>query len=85
MPITTNFSLPASADLLDLPNSVFFISFHASPDPKTGAPWCPDVVAAIPYLRETFAAQNVPEVAFIDVGERPEFVQNPRKFLILAD
>ncbi|KKK24885.1 hypothetical protein P175DRAFT_0434107 [Aspergillus ochraceoroseus IBT 24754] len=71
MPIITDFKLPSSADTLDI--SVFFISFHASPDPNTRKPWCPDVAAALPYLQEAFSAPNAPQVAFVDVGQRDEW------------
>ncbi|KAL4785951.1 hypothetical protein BJX76DRAFT_346559 [Aspergillus varians] len=74
MPILTDFKLPSSAEGLDIPttaNSAFFLSFHASPDPKTGRPWCPDVVAALPHLREVFSAPDSPQVAFINVGQPP--------------
>ncbi|KAL4861052.1 hypothetical protein BDV12DRAFT_180813 [Aspergillus spectabilis] len=74
MPILTDFTLPKSASSLDLPpTSPFFISFHASPDPNTGKPWCPDVVAALPYLTEAFSALDAPQAAFVDVGQRPEW------------
>ncbi|KAL3478568.1 hypothetical protein BJX99DRAFT_256464 [Aspergillus californicus] len=72
MPILTNFTLPKSAAALDT-TIPFFISFHASPDPNTGKPWCPDVVAALPYLTETFSTPDAPQVAFVDVGQRPEW------------
>ncbi|KAL4784167.1 DUF953 domain protein [Aspergillus varians] len=74
MPILRDFILPKSASSLDLSSiSPFFISFHASPDPNTGKPWCPDVVAALPYLTEAFASADAPQVAFVDVGQRPEW------------
>ncbi|KAI9367995.1 hypothetical protein BJX61DRAFT_251323 [Aspergillus egyptiacus] len=82
MPIIPDFSLPTSADpnALDLaptaaPNSksVFFLSFHASPDPTTGKPWCPDVAAALPYLNEVFSAPQSPTVAYVNVGQRDEW------------
>lgn len=75
MPIVTDYKLPKSAEDLDLPadsNSPFFISFHASRDPKTGTPWCPDVRAALPPLETAFSADTAPRVAFIEVGQRPE-------------
>ncbi|KAL2822172.1 hypothetical protein BDW59DRAFT_149738 [Aspergillus cavernicola] len=76
MPVLTDFTLPTSPLTLALPatpNAVFFISFHASPDPTTGKPWCPDVVAALPHLNEVFSAAHKPQVAFVDVGLRPEW------------
>lgn len=75
MPIVTDYKLPNSAEDLDLPadsKSPFFISFHASRDPNTGAPWCPDVRAALPALENAFSADTAVRVAFIEVGQRPE-------------
>ncbi|KAL4805657.1 hypothetical protein BDV18DRAFT_139604 [Aspergillus unguis] len=75
MPILRSFALPPSPAQLHLSASTspFFISFHASPDPTTGKPWCPDVVAALPHLTEVFSAPSAPEVAFVDVGQKPEW------------
>ncbi|KAL2812225.1 hypothetical protein BJX63DRAFT_397265 [Aspergillus granulosus] len=76
MPIIVDFTLPASAEALDLPTfssgGPFFISFHASVDPNTGKPWCPDVVAALPVVRETFEPEHAPNVAFVEVGQKAE-------------
>ncbi|KAL3454243.1 hypothetical protein BJX65DRAFT_263049 [Aspergillus insuetus] len=76
MPIITDFPLPTSAATLNLPtppNTPFFIAFLASVDPATGKPWCPDVVAALPVLHETFSAEHAPLVAFVEVGQKPEW------------
>ncbi|OKL55428.1 hypothetical protein UA08_09309 [Talaromyces atroroseus] len=76
MPISTNFKLPSSVNALDLPtetNAAVFIAFLASTDPTTGRPWCPDVVAALPHLRAAFSDSTGPEVAFVEVGLRPEW------------
>ncbi|KAL2839094.1 hypothetical protein BJY01DRAFT_219412 [Aspergillus pseudoustus] len=77
MPILTDFIPPSSAKALDLPTvskgAPFFISFHASVEPNTGKPWCPDVVAALPVLREAFSPDHAPNVAFVEVGQRPEW------------
>ncbi|KAH8694175.1 hypothetical protein BGW36DRAFT_430195 [Talaromyces proteolyticus] len=74
MPVITDFSLPTSAESLNLPtDSVFFISFHASVDANTGKPWCPDVVAALPPLTAAFSVNDAPQVAFVEVGQRPEW------------
>ncbi|CBF78296.1 hypothetical protein AN8630.2 [Aspergillus nidulans FGSC A4] len=78
MPVTKAFNLPSSPELLPLPAdsenaTTFFISFHASVDPNTGKPWCPDVVAAIPHLEEVFSAPGSPDVAFVEVGQKPEW------------
>ncbi|KAL6231595.1 hypothetical protein BDW75DRAFT_219813 [Aspergillus navahoensis] len=79
MPVTTTFTLPNNPESLNLPvnsknaTSTFFISFHASADPNTGKPWCPDVIAAIPHLNEVFSAPGSPDVAFVEVGQKPEW------------
>ncbi|KAL3475451.1 hypothetical protein BJX99DRAFT_259397 [Aspergillus californicus] len=71
MPVLHHFKLPSSPALLSLPpTSPTFISFLASPDPTTGKPWCPDVVAAIPVLTEAFSAPHAPQVAFVEVGQK---------------
>jgi hypothetical protein len=77
MPIITDFPLPASPATLNLPtppNTPFFIAFLASVEPATGKPWCPDVVAALPVLHETFSAEHAPLVAFVEVGQKAEYV-----------
>lgn len=76
MPVITDFSLPSSAAALQLSaeKPVTFLSFHASPDPNTGKPWCPDVVAALPHLQEVFSTPQAPQVAFINVGQRDQYV-----------
>jgi hypothetical protein len=78
MPIITDFSLPPSQDDLALPadsNSAFFIAFLASRDPNTGEPWCPDVRASLPHLTAAFSGDSTPTVAFVEVGQRPEYVK----------
>lgn len=77
MPILQHYSLPDSLDDLKVPesnNSCFFIAFLASVDPATQKPWCPDVVAALPVLKNTFAPESTPIVAFVEVGQKPEYV-----------
>jgi hypothetical protein len=77
MPIITDFRLPTSTVTLNLPtppNTPFFVAFLASVDPSTGKPWCPDVVAALPVLHETFSAEHAPAVAFVEVGQKLEYV-----------
>ncbi|KAL1587145.1 hypothetical protein WHR41_04464 [Cladosporium halotolerans] len=76
MPILQQFSLPDSLDDLNVPEgteSGFFIAFLASEDPATRNPWCPDVVAALPVLKKTFSAESTPVVAFVEVGQKPEW------------
>lgn len=77
MPILQQYSLPDSLDDLKVPEgteSGFFIAFLASEDPATRKPWCPDVVAALPVLKKTFSAESTPVVAFVEVGQKPEYV-----------
>lgn len=79
MPVTKTFNLPSGPEFLSLPTDLenattFFLSFHASVDPNTGKPWCPDVVAAIPHLEEVFSAPGSPVVAFVEVGQKPVYV-----------
>ncbi|KAL5340457.1 thioredoxin-like protein [Aspergillus crustosus] len=77
MPLLNDFSLPESASALDLDLSgstgPFFLSFHASPDPTTGKPWCPDVIAALPNLTEIFSSPDSPQAAFVNVGQREQW------------
>ncbi|KAL4900118.1 hypothetical protein BDW74DRAFT_103678 [Aspergillus multicolor] len=82
MPVTTTYPLPAIPSSLSLPPNTdrFFISFHASIDPATSKPWCPDVVAAIPVLNEVFSAGDTPTVAFVEVGQRPEWKEPTNVF-----
>lgn len=77
MPILQQFSLLDSLDDLKVPEgteSGFFIAFLASEDPATQKPWCPDVVAALPVLKKAFSAKSTPVVAFVEVGQKPEYV-----------
>ena len=75
MPIIRDFTLPKTAsDLAVKSADAFFIAFLASKDPQTNKPWCPDVVAALPTLESTFTGANKPQVAFVEVGQRPEYV-----------
>ncbi|KAH8890214.1 hypothetical protein GQ53DRAFT_766280 [Thozetella sp. PMI_491] len=76
MPISTDFALPDAAKRLELPgdaNSKLFVCFIASTDPVTKQAWCPDVRVALPVLKTTFSGSNAPELALIEVGQRPEW------------
>ena len=76
MPISYDFALPQAIGDLEFPSATtdaFFVVFLASKDPQTNKAWCPDVVAAMPALEETFSGDNKPQAAFIDVGQRPEY------------
>jgi hypothetical protein len=75
MPVVTNFKEPKSAEglaLPDGPNATLFVAFLSSKDPQTNQAWCPDVRAAQPVLDAAFAGATGPEVAYIEVGQRPE-------------
>ena len=77
MPISNNFTEPNSANLLALPNdpkSQFFIAFLSSADPTTKQAWCPDVRVALPHINAKFSPVDGPEVALVEVGQRPEYV-----------
>ena len=76
MPILQPFTLPKTAADLAIPASTnaFFVAFLASKDPQTKKPWCPDVVAALPTLESTFTGAKKPQAAFVEVGQRPEYV-----------
>ena len=76
MPIIRDFNLPKTAsDLAVKSADAFFIAFLTSKDPQTNKPWCPDVVAALPTLESTFTGASKPQVAFVEVGQRPEYVR----------
>lgn len=77
MAIIYNFTLPASADALTPTadsQTPFFITFTTSDLPETGESWCPDVRAALPHLKAAFSPEGSPEMAFVEVGQRPEYV-----------
>ncbi|OHW92574.1 DUF953 domain-containing protein [Colletotrichum incanum] len=76
MPINSSFTLPEAANALILPESptaAFFITFTTSDHPDTGVSWCPDVRAALPHIKAAFSADSAPEMAFVEVGQRPEW------------
>ncbi|KAJ5392458.1 hypothetical protein N7509_007948 [Penicillium cosmopolitanum] len=76
MPVIRNFSLPASAKLLELPEastSKLFLAFISGDDAITKQPWCPDVRAALPHIDTAFAAPDAPTVAMVSVGQKPEW------------
>ncbi|CDM29252.1 hypothetical protein DTO013E5_5948 [Penicillium roqueforti] len=78
MPITKNLTLPSSAkDLTVNPDSKLFIAFISSPDPITKQPWCPDVRDALPHINKAFAGDDAPDLAIIEVGQKPEW-NNPQ-------
>jgi hypothetical protein len=77
MPILKDFQLPPSVAELDLSgssNSTLFIAFISSADPRTGTPWCPDVRATLPGIREAFSSDSTPDLVIAEVGQIPEYV-----------
>ncbi|KAJ5199642.1 hypothetical protein N7472_004846 [Penicillium cf. griseofulvum] len=78
MPIIKNFTLPSSVKELALsPASKLFIAFISGPDPISKQPWCPDVRDALPHINEAFTGDDAPELALIEVGQKPEW-NNPQ-------
>ena len=77
MPVQDPFQIPNSAQDLPLandPHATFFLNFIASISPETKQPWCPDVRAALPLIDAAFSADNAPEVGYVHVGQKPEYV-----------
>ncbi|KAJ5886414.1 uncharacterized protein N7473_009088 [Penicillium subrubescens] len=73
MPIIKNFTLPASAKLLEVPEgpkAKLFLAFISGDDAITKQPWCPDVRAALPHIDAAFTAPDAPTVAYVSVGEK---------------
>ncbi|KUJ16664.1 uncharacterized protein LY89DRAFT_684768 [Mollisia scopiformis] len=79
MPVSGNLGAPASASLLELSNDQLFVAFISSKSPTTNEAWCPDVRAVLPILNAAFSGPDTPELAFIEVGQKPEYanVQAP--------
>ncbi|CAG8037383.1 unnamed protein product [Penicillium salamii] len=78
MTILKFFTLPTSAkELLVGPGSKFFIAFISGSDPITKQAWCPDVRAAMPSINAAFAGDDTPELAIVEVGQKPEW-NNPQ-------
>ncbi|KAL6704497.1 hypothetical protein ACN47E_008126 [Coniothyrium glycines] len=76
MPIQDHFPLPASAQDLPLaedPAAQFYLCFISSTDPATKQSWCPDVRAALPHLKAVFEGENAAQLAYVHVGQRPEW------------
>ncbi|KAK1638474.1 hypothetical protein BDP81DRAFT_371946 [Colletotrichum phormii] len=81
MPIIHEFKLPDDASALgrNRTNSTapFFITFTTSDHPDTGESWCPDFRAALPHIIAAFSPLSTPEMAFVEVGQRPEIWRVP--------
>jgi hypothetical protein len=77
MPIEYHFPIPSSAQDLPVPTgpaSKLFVCFISSTDPATNLPWCPDVRAALPRLEKTFSSHDAAQLAYVHVGQKPEYV-----------
>jgi hypothetical protein len=80
MPIQDQFPVPTSAQELPIgsdPACKLFVSFISSTDPSTKQPWCSDVRAALPRLEKAFASQDAPNLIYVHVGQKPEYVPTP--------
>ncbi|PWY91640.1 DUF953 domain protein [Aspergillus sclerotioniger CBS 115572] len=73
MPFLTNFTLPSSAQHLEVSDAALFLVFVSSEDPATRQAWCPDVRAAWPTITATFSGEDSPKLAVIEVGQKPEW------------
>ncbi|KAJ5155454.1 hypothetical protein N7492_008257 [Penicillium capsulatum] len=76
MPVLETFAVPASANLLELPDNPdasIFIAFVSGKDLNTKLPWCPDVRAALPHLTTAFTAEDAPTLVIVEVGKIPEW------------
>lgn len=56
----------------------FFVAFISSYDPVAKQSWCSDVRASLPKIQTAFAGEQQPDLFFIHVGQRPEYVRYPR-------
>jgi hypothetical protein len=77
MPIQDHFELPKTAQELpvgDFEDANLLLCFISSTDPVSKQSWCPDVRAALPRLDIGFTSQLAPKLAYVHVGQRPEYV-----------
>ncbi|KAH7212194.1 C-type lectin protein [Fusarium oxysporum] len=75
--------LSSPEDLVPLARSdePIYVILTSSNDEETGAPWCSDVRAALPFLKETFDKPDGPKAIYESVGPRPGWKKpdNPHK------
>ncbi|WJG34708.1 uncharacterized protein FOBCDRAFT_236828 [Fusarium oxysporum Fo47] len=75
--------LSSPEDLVPLARSdePIYVILTSSNDEETGAPWCSDVRAALPFLKETFDKPEGPKAIYESVGPRPGWKKpdNPHK------
>ncbi|KAF5540748.1 ser thr phosphatase family [Fusarium mexicanum] len=83
MPVLKDVQLSGPKDLAPLVGSgePIYVILTSSNDEETGAPWCSDVRAALPFLEETFDKQDGPTSVYESVGPRPGWKKpdNPHK------
>ncbi|KAM0557032.1 hypothetical protein ACHAPJ_005712 [Fusarium lateritium] len=73
MPILNDVQLSSPEDLIPLArgDESIYVILISSNDVETGAPWCSDVRAALPFLTKTFDKQDDPKAVYESVGPRP--------------
>jgi hypothetical protein len=76
MPILNDVQLSSPEDLVPLAggDEPIYVILTSSNDVETGAPWCSDVRAALPFLTETFDKHDGPKAIYESVGPRPGWV-----------
>ncbi|CZR38238.1 uncharacterized protein FPRO_06571 [Fusarium proliferatum ET1] len=83
MPILKDVQLSSPKDLVPLAkgDGPIYVILTSSNDEETGAPWCSDVRAALPFLKETFDKPDGPKAIYESVGPRPGWKKqdNPHK------
>lgn len=84
MPIQDQFQIPDSPQDLPVPNgenAELFVAFISGTDPVTKQSWCPDVRAALPRLEKAFSGEAAPQLLYVHVGQRPEYVPKDPKYV----
>ncbi|RGP79919.1 serine threonine- kinase pkn1 [Fusarium longipes] len=73
MPIINDVQLSSPRDLIPLVKGgePIYVILTSSNDEETGAPWCSDVRAALPFLKGIFHNQEGPKAIYESVGPRP--------------
>ncbi|KAF5648443.1 duf953 domain protein [Fusarium tjaetaba] len=83
MPVLNDVQLAGPKDLAPLVGSgePIYVILTSSNDEETGVPWCSDVRAALPLLKETFDKPAGPKAIYESVGPRPGWKKpdNPHK------
>ncbi|KAG5791624.1 hypothetical protein H9Q69_009312 [Fusarium xylarioides] len=83
MPVLKDVQVSGPKDLAPLVESgePIYVILTSSNDEETGAPWCSDVRAALPFLKEAFDKPDGPKSIYESVGPRPGWKKpdNPHK------